>query len=208
MSKINQKYAPERNLLYRDHYRRTIKSIITMAVVGVILMVVLAGLMLSTPQSKYYATTTNGRVVPMHSLSEPVVTNKYLLQWASIATRTAFNINFVDYQSQLDKAKADFTSSGWSKFLSAMNSSGLLDTVKNKKLEMSAVVSGAPVILSTSVIHGRFTWRVQLPILVTFSSASATSQEHWLVTMNIQRISTLDAYKGIQISDFVATQKV
>ncbi|MCB1827966.1 MAG: type IVB secretion system apparatus protein IcmL/DotI, partial [Coxiellaceae bacterium] len=202
MSKITDKYSPERNLLYRDHYRRTVKSIITMAIVGGILAVILAGLIIETPQPKYYATTTSGEVVPMHSLSEPVITNDYLLQWSSLATRTAFNIDFVNYAKQLVKAKADFTPSGWGEFMKAMNNSGLLDAVKSKKLEMSAVVSGAPVILSTAVIHGRFTWRVQLPILVTFTSASATSQSSWIVTMNVERISTLDAYKGIQINDF------
>lgn len=208
MSNISNKYSPEQNFLYRDHYRRMVKGIIVMSVVAVILMLVLGGLLLSTPQPKYYATTTAGEVVPMHSLSQPVITNDYLLQWASLATRTAFNLDFVHYQSQLNSAQSDFTSSGWTQFTKAMKDSGLLDTVLDKKLEMSAVISGPPVILSTAVIHGRFTWRVQLPVLVTFSSASATTQARWLVTMNIQRISTLDAYKGIQISDFTASHQI
>lgn len=208
MGKVSQKYSSERNLLYRDHYRRTVQAIITMSIVGGILAVILGGLIIATPQPKYYATTTVGQVIPMHSLSEPVITNDYLLQWASLATRMAFNIDFVNYQKQLVKAKADFTPSGWDKFMNAMNKSGLLKTVEGKKLQMSAVVSGSPVILSTAVIHGRFTWRVQLPILVTFTSASASSQSTWLVTMNIERISTLDAYKGIQINDFSASHQI
>ena len=208
MSNISERYAPEQNLLYRDHYRRTVKSIVMMSITALVMLAVLMGLILTTPQPKYYATTTSGQVIPMHSLSEPVITNDYLLQWASLATRTAFNIDFVRYQSQLAKAQADFTPAGWSKFMEAMKNSGLLDTIQSKKLEMNAVISGAPVILSTSVIHGRFTWRVQLPILVTFTSANQTSQSHWLVTMNIQRISTLDAYKGIQINNFTASHKM
>ncbi len=192
----------------RDHYRRTIKGIVILSIIAVVLLLIWAGLILTTPQPKYYATTTAGQVVPMHPLSEPVVTNDYLLQWASLATRTAFNLDFVHYKAQLEKAKSDFTPQGWRQFMDAMNHSGLLETVESKKLEMNAVVSGAAVILSTAVIHGRFTWRVQLPILMTFTSASASSQAHWLVTMNIERTSTLDAYKGIQINDFVATQQI
>jgi len=208
MNKLIDSRSSERNLLYRDHYRRTIKSIIVMSTSAGILAVILAGLIITTPQPKYYATTTAGQVVPMHSLSEPVVTNDYLLQWASLATRTAFNINFVNYNAQIDKAKSDFTPDGWSKFMDAMSKSGLLKTVESKKLQMNAIVAGTPVIISTAVIHGRFTWRVQLPILVTFTSASATSKSHWMVTMNIQRISTLDAYKGIQINDFSARHTI
>lgn len=208
MSKSNHNNAFEGNHLYRDQYRRTIKGIVMMSLVTVALAVILVGLIIASPQPKYYATTTSGQVVPMHSLSEPVVTNSYLLQWASLSVRTAFNIDFVNYDSQLDQAKSDFTSSGWSKFIDAMNKSGLLDTVKSKKLEMSAVVDGTPVIINTAIIHGRFTWRVQLPILVTFTSASASSKSYWIVTMNVQRISTLDAYKGIQINDFSVRQKI
>jgi len=181
---------------------------VAMSVVSIILTVVLIGLIISQEQPSYYATTTTGEVIPMHSLSEPVITNKYLLQWAGLATRSAFNVDWVHYQTQLQTAKSDFTPSGWKKFMTAMNHSGLLSTVKDKKLEMSAIVSSPPVILRTDVLHGRFTWRVQLPILVTFSSASQTRESHWMITMNIQRISTLNAYKGIQISDFEATGQI
>ncbi len=205
MSKATQDLRSRKNLLYRDHYRRTIKGIVTMSVLSIVLMLILAGLIISQQQPRYYATTTTGRVVSMHALSEPVITNKYLLQWASLATRAAFNMDWVHYQTDITRAKADFTPGGWSKFMAAMKRSGLLNTVQDQKLEMSAIVSGAPVIVSTGVIHGRFTWRVQLPVLVTFTSASQTKRSHWLVTMNIQRISTLDAYKGIQISDFKAS---
>ena len=207
MSKEAQELRSRKNLLYRDHYRRTIKGIVSMSILSIILTLVFIGLMVSEQQPKYFATTTAGEVIPMHPLSEPVITNSYLLQWASLATRASFNMNWVSFQADLNKAKADFTPGGWDKFMGAMKSSGLLSTVQDKKLEMSAIVSGPPVILITSVIHGRFTWRVQLPVLVTFTSASQTKESHWMVTMNIQRISTLDAYKGIQISDFKAAQK-
>lgn len=196
------------NSLYCNHYRRTIRAIVILSAMAVVLLLIWVGLIVTTPQPKYYATTTAGQVVPMHPLSEPVVTNDYLLQWASLATRTAFNLDFVHDKAQLDKAKSDFTPQGWRQFMDAMNHSGLLETVESKKLEMNAVVSGSAVILSTAIIHGRFTWRVQLPILMTFTSASASSQAHWLVTMNIERTSTLEAYKGIQINDFVATQQI
>ncbi len=208
MSKKAHELSSQKNLLYRDHYRRTIKGIVVMSVLSIILTVILMGLIISQEQPKYYATTTTGRVVPMHSLSEPVITNKYLLQWASLATRAAFNMDWVHYQSDLQKAKSDFTTDGWNKFMKAMKKSGLLSTVRDQKLQMSAIVSGSPIIVNTGVIHGRFTWRVELPVLVTFTSASQTKESHWLVTMNIQRISTLDAYKGIQISDFKAEEQL
>lgn len=208
MSKEAQELETRKNHLYRDQYRRTIKGIVAMAFLSIGLTVILVGIVITREQPKYYATTTAGQVLPMHSLSEPVITNKVLLQWAGLATRAAFNMDFVHYQSDIQKAKSDFTPDGWDKFMEAMKQSGLLANVTDQKLVMSAVVSGSPVIVNRAVIHGRFTWRVELPVLVTFSSASTERGSRWLVTMNIQRISTLDAYKGIQISDFKAAPRL
>ena len=70
---------------------------------------------------------------------------------------------------------------------------------------MSAVISSPPVITGQMIIHGRMTWRVQMRLLVTFTSANQQRQEHLTTTMNVRRVATLNVAQGIQISDFVAT---
>lgn len=187
----------------RDGYRRLTKLTVAMGVLALILSAILFGLILTTPSPKYYATTMSGEVMTMHALSEPVVTEDYLLQWASLAARQALNINFVSPEKSLEKSKPNFTPSGWSQLSEQMKKSGLLASVTDQKVDVSAVVFKTPVVVSTAVLHGRFTWHVQLPMLVTLSSASATTKQRMLVTMDVQRISTLNAYKGIQINTFV-----
>ena len=44
MSKTAHELSSQKNLLYRDHYRRTIKGIVAMSVLSIILTVVLVGL--------------------------------------------------------------------------------------------------------------------------------------------------------------------
>jgi intracellular multiplication protein IcmL len=143
-------------------------------------------------------------VTPLHSLSEPVLTSQYILEWASLAARKAFNLDFVHYEDQLAEAKPYFTPDGWDKFEAALKSSGLLESVTGKKLVMSAIVSGTPVVLNRAVIHGRFTWTMQLPVLVSFTSSSENRKEPLIITMNVQRVPSLEAPQGIQISDFQA----
>lgn len=198
----------KKNNFYRDQYRRTIKFLLLNGFIAIGLVLVLGYLLLFPGQPKYYATTTNGEVIQLHALSEPVVTNNYIIQWASIATRTALNIGYVRYKTQLLAAKPNFTPDGWMQFMRALNTSGLLKTVLNEKVIMSAVVSGAPVVLNRAVLHGRYTWRIQMPVLVTFESASENKQTKLIVTMNVQRVPTLNAAKGIQISDFRAVEPV
>lgn len=193
---------------YRDRYYQILRWIVLLAISAVVFTVVLAYMNMKQSQPNYYATTTSGQTIPLHPLGEPVVTNKYILQWASIATRKALNLDFVNYESQLNSVQSYFTVGGWNKFKIALKTSGLLNTVISKKLEMSAVVSGAPLIVNRSVFHGRFTWTIQLPVLITFTSASENKKSSWIVTMDVQRVPVLDTAAGIQISNFITMQPI
>lgn len=191
-----------KNNLYRDHYKMALNAAIFMGIVCALLSVVLAMVSLYPTKAKYYATTTTGIIVPLHSLSEPVVTSPYLLQWASLAAKASYNLDFNNYDQQVLAAKPYFTADGFLKYQQALKSSGLLDTVKDQKVMMSAIVSGDPVIIRQFVESGRYNWVVQLPMLVTFQSASETKRMHTLVTMRIQRVPVLSADNGIQISNY------
>ena len=78
-----------------------------------------------------------------------------------------------------------------------------MEAVKAKKLIVSAVATRAPVILQKGILNGRFAWRVQMPVLVTYQSASEFTQQSNVVTMLISRVSTLNSPRGIGISQFV-----
>lgn len=202
MNAKTEQLVLEENNLYRDSYRRTLSVLTIMIVVCMVLSAVLAYQVVETPKPNYYATTTTGRVAPLQPLSMPVVTHHYLLQWASLATRSAYNLNFVDYQKQLKNSSAYFTPDGWQSLMSAMKDSGVLTSLKENKLYMSAVVSGTPVILDEKLVEGRYTWRIQLPLLVTYTSASEARKLQYVVTMDVMRVPVLDAEKGIQINNF------
>ena len=136
----------QKNDFYLDHYRRTLGYLMILVVVGLCLTVFLAYFVVTEPKAKYYATTTTGQVIPMQSLSAPVVTNNYLLQWATFATRACYNLDFVNYPKQLQAASAYFTPSGWTAFMNAVTKAGVINSLQKNKLQMSAVVDVAPVI--------------------------------------------------------------
>lgn len=204
MNTESQDIVFQLNEFYRDNYRRTMKILAVMIVICAILASVLAWMTYDKKQPLYYAAMTTGEVVPMHALSEPVVTSDFIIRWSSLTARLIYNLNFATYQQQLNEVKNRFTSDGWEKMIGALNSSGLIQQMLGSKLIISSVVSGPPVILSRLIIHGRFTWRVQMPMLVTYTSASESSQRRILITMNIQRVPTLDVANGVQIIDFSA----
>lgn len=202
MATDREQASLQRNEFYRDNYRRVLALLLLLSAIGLVCVGLLAFVDYQRPLPKYYATLSNGRVVPMQSLTEPMVTSAYIMEWASLAVRAAYNLDFVNYQAQLQKASAYFTPSGWSAFTNALTASGVISSLQSNKLIMTSVVTSAPIVLDRSIISGHYSWHMQVPLLVTYSSASENRKQSLVVTLTIMRVSTLDTEQGIQINSF------
>lgn len=190
----------------RDGQQKLMFALLVAVAVIFIIGSMLAYILTHPPEPKYFATSINGRITPLTALNEPNQSDSAVLQWANQAAIAAFTYNFVNYRDELESTSGFFTSDGWQQFLQALQDSNILDQVKAKKLIVSAVATRAPIILQKGVLSGRFSWRVQMPILVTYQSASEFFQQNNVVTMLITRISTLDSPRGIGIAQFVVGQ--
>ena len=67
----------------------------------------------------------------------------------------------------------------------------------------SAVITQMPVILNKSVIAGRYSWLVQMPVLITYTSASMSARRALIATMMISRVPVLGSSQGVQVTDMV-----
>jgi intracellular multiplication protein IcmL len=192
-----------RNTFYRDGQRKLIMVLMVSVLANIVLAATLMFIIKNPPLPKYFATSINGRITPLFALSEPNQSDSAVLQWANQAAIAAFTYNFVNYHSELQASSGFFTAEGWTQFLNALEDSNNLDAVKAKKLIVSAVATRAPIILQKGMLNGRYAWRVQIPILVTYQSASEFTQQSSVVTMLITRVSTLNSPRGIGIAQFV-----
>ncbi|KTC82365.1 type IVB secretion system apparatus protein IcmL/DotI [Legionella sp. PATHC035] len=192
-----------RNKFYKDSQRKVMLALLIALIINIVLAALLVYMITHPPAPKYFATSINGRITPLFPLNEPNQSDSAVLQWANQAAIAAFTYNFVNYRDELQASSGFFTPEGWDQFLSALQQSNNLDAVKAKKLIVSAVATRAPIILQKGVLNGNFSWRVQMPILVTYQSASEFTQQNNVVTMLITRVSTLNSPRGIGISQFV-----
>lgn len=196
-----------RNNFYRDSYRRVLTALLIMVVLNVALMALLYYMIVNRPKPEYFATTSDGKVIKMTPLSEPLVTNPELLQWVTVAATSANTYDFVNWRKSLQEVSDYFTPTGWKEFQEQLKASNNLQTVISKKLSVSAVPTGAPVVLDRGLIGGVYKWKVQLPMLITYQSASTNISQPVVATMLITRVSTLDTPKGIQIDAFYASEQ-
>ena len=194
-----------RNKFYKDSQRKVILALLVALAVNLILGFAFLYIITHPPAPKYFATSINGRITELFPLDKPNQSDSAIAQWANQAAIASFTYNFVNYRDELQASSQFFTPEGWDQFLSALQSSNNLEAVKTKKLIVSAVATRAPVILQKGVVYGgNFSWRVQMPILVTYQSASEFTQSNIIVTMLITRVSPLNYPRGIGISQYLA----
>lgn len=196
-----------RNNFYRDNYRRLVGILLLMIIVNLGLIGTVVYLLTSRPAPQYFATSADGRITPLYPLSAPVVTPTELLQWANEAAVAAYTYNFVNYRKELQNTSGYFTPEGWNQFQQELRRSRNLETVIAKKLVVTAAATGAPVITDQGLLNGRYAWKIRIPLLVTYESASERIQQPIMVNMVITRVSTLDMPKGIAIAQFYASER-
>jgi intracellular multiplication protein IcmL len=192
-----------RNYFYRDNYYRMMTICLSMLILGFGLAGFIYFQHLSRPAPKYFATTTEGALIELIPLDQPNLSTNTLLQWATQAATSSYTYNFVNYREAFQQARNYFTPEGYKNYLKAIDESRNLEAVKEKKLVVSSVPTGVPIVVNEGRIAGRYAWQVEMPMLISYQSATEVIRQNIMLTMLIVRIPTLDSPKGIGIAQFI-----
>lgn len=194
----------QRNDRFRDNYRLLIKAAVFLLMTALVLTLSFAYLCLRPADPRYFASTATGHNIPLNSLNEPTVTDDFIVQWAGLAARNTLNVNYSHLDSDMNAAEPYYTPDGWQSLQAAMKNTNFLKNIQDNKLISTAVVNGSPVILDEAVIGGHYTWSVQVPVLVTYTSGNQTEQHKYVLSMLIERVSTLETDQGILINNIAS----
>ena len=141
----------------------------------------------------------------LQTLSNPVIKRDALLSWAALASTAVNTLSSSTYKTQLDKAFAEyFTKDGANALMRALEFQGVIGDIVAKKLSVTAIPRGPAVILTQGILLGHYTWKIQVPILVTNESLSDLVVSEQIVTLTIISIPTEDNPMGIGISNYSA----
>lgn len=196
------------NDFYRDGYR----SILKLAVIQgfVILALIFAMVYIvhtHQPENRYFATTEDGRLMPMVALSEPNLSTPALMSWVAQASTEVMTFGFNDYRRRLQEASRNFTRRGWESFTEALQRSRIIEMVEQNQQVVTAAPQGAPVVEQEGMVQGRYQWTVQLPMILTYQSGSKTRSDSLLVTLTIVRVPRLESPNGIGIEQWIAVPR-
>ena len=193
----------ERNHFYRDRYRLHLRVTAGLTILGIFLVLLLFWVLMHPPAPKYFAATADGKVIPLVSLDRPHQTRDAITQWAADIARKAYSFDFVHWRSQLSHLARYFTEDGYEQFLSALKKSGNVTAVRNKRL-VGAAIASPSIVTSEGVLNRVYTWEIEIPLQVRYSSAKETISQSLLITLTVQRADTLKNEQGLAVDRFLS----
>ena len=197
-----------RNEFYRDGYRSLLRlsllqGLIIIGLIGAMYFVI----QVHQPENRYFATTEDGRLVPMVALSEPNLSTPALMSWVAQAATEVMTFGFNDYRRRLQEASRNFTRRGWESFTGALQRSRIIELVEANQQVLTAAPQGAPIVVSEGLVAGRYQWEVQLPMVLTYQAGARTRTDRLLVTIIIVRVPRLESSNGVGIEPWVAVPR-
>ncbi|PZP57317.1 MAG: type IV secretion protein IcmL [Micavibrio aeruginosavorus] len=194
-----------RNEFYRDGYRTLLKIALIEGVIIIGLILAMFYVISSNkPQDRYFATTNDGRLVPMVSLNEPNLSTPALMSWTAQSATEVMTFGFHDYRRRLQEASRNFTRLGWASFTTALEKSRIMETVEQNQQVLTAAPTSAPVLISEGVVNGRYQWQVELPMVITYQAGALRRADNLVLTLLIVRVSKLESPNGVGIEQWIA----
>ena len=188
----------------RMQYERMCKIAIVLGIVVFATTTIVCLLALNLPEPRYFATTQDMRVAPLVPLDKPVLSQQGLLNWTAETISQSISLDFLEWREKLSRTRDNFDDAAYKSFLSSLNSSGVLEMIKDKRLSVSAVITRAPVVVSSGVVSGKATWKIEFPLVVSYeSSQGVESTQHLMATVLVRRASTTTTPRGVLISQVV-----
>jgi intracellular multiplication protein IcmL len=197
-----------RNEFYRDGYR----SLLRLAFIQGLVILGLLGahyfiIHVHQPENRYFATTEDGRLIPMIPLNQPNLSTPALMSWVAQASTEVMTFGFNDYRRRLQESSRNFTRRGWDSFTQALQSARIIEMVEANQQVITAAPQGAPILESEGLVAGRYQWVIQLPLVVTYQSGARTRSDSLLVTVVVVRVPRLESPNGVGIEQWIAVQR-
>ena len=189
---------------YRTQFRRAMKLALGLVVALIVSIAVNALLLMNQPGPRYFAATPDLRLAPLVPLDQPVLTQEGLLTWASDTITGAMSLNFLEWREKLESIRKNFDDEAFKSFLASLQSSGILDMIREKRLSASAITTRAPVIIASGLVGGKASWRIEFPLIVSYeSSQGVESTQRLMATVLVCRASTAKTPFGVVIQQVV-----
>lgn len=138
-------------------------------------------------------------------VTQAMLSTADILNWSTQSILEIYNYDYQNYQYNMKKIKPLFTSAGYESYLKALEDSKNLELVKSKKLFVSAVPTGDAFVSKEGLSEeGVYKWEVQVPVMVTYKSATQLVQQQVNMAIDVVRVKLAESRSGVAIHSITA----
>jgi intracellular multiplication protein IcmL len=174
------------------------------ALVLAIVVIGILGWQVAHPPVKYF-TTEKGRIVPVKPKDEPAFSDSDVAAFGADTIRDSFTLDFIHYQDQINRVKEDYDDVGYSGYYTALNSSNILASVKNQRMNLSVDV-GPGRIRAKGQQGDVFAWEYQYPVTLKLDGqVTGSPAQRFIFTQRIQRTDVDVKNKGLEVVQLISS---
>jgi len=185
---VGQQIIRERNAITYSMASQSLRVAMLSIAIAILSLIVMIGAVLTKADHRYFAVDPDGRVTQLHPLDHPVMSSNQVVTWTVDNLTNALSIDFLRYQEQLRDIEPAFTPEGYAAFLHAYKDSGNLDLVIDNRYIVQAILNGTPIITGEGIIRGVYTWRVEMPLQISFHAGARTTNQNVTAEVVVRRV--------------------
>ena len=183
-----------RNAFYRDQYRQASIAFVILIMINALLIFGITYKAIQPATVRYFAVSPDGRMINSRALSDPTVTDSYVLQWTADKVRASFSQDFIHYRGQLQSVADAYTSNGWDDFYHSMEKSNNLKTLVAKDMVSNAKITAPPVIEQKTIVSGHYAWKIKMSIMVSFINQNNKCNTRLTILITIKCVTKHDKF--------------
>lgn len=158
------------------------------------------------PTRQVVAVSPDLRVIPLTPLDQPVLTEDGVRDFAAKVTTQCLSLHFVSWKKQLIDCKPYFMPETFTNFESVLQSSGILPTIRNQRLDANVTLASSAVMVNHWTKDNVLYMEVQVPVEMSYEGTDGNhGQQTFTMDVIIRRVSEDLVPRGVLISGFVST---
>ena len=154
-----------------------VKSIIIFALF-VVLVVSIVGNYVQfnyLPQTKVVTQTVDGRILPIPTLDEPVLSDARVLNWSAEKFEKLYDMDFTDISSLPSRLSLFMLPGAKDQFIQGIRDAGIIDKVISERLVAKAIRTAPPSLTNSYIKKGRYIWVIEMPMSIIFEGTGGSS---------------------------------
>jgi len=156
-------------------------------------------------QPVHYFATNNGSVIEQHATDKPFYTGENVMNFGTSEMVKALSLNFVNFENQLSSVRSSFTTDGYISFRKALSDSGLLQKIRDKRLNVRLTTSPGALV-TEGILPGTnyYAWQYRIPVQIQLvGQAQEYQPEDYDLYVQIQQVDVNQDPKGLRIASTI-----